>query len=385
MPTTHILLPHKEVMTEQNAGAIATIVAQNVHLSSSDQKFTVFGRPIDGPSMADISYQSLTPRHSWLSGRNIGIAKAYVHYLKSASQPDLVEVHGRAQVARYICQKRPDLPVVLYLHNDPREMKGSRNTQQRAWLMRHLAGIICVSEYIKSCFLEGLTTETSDSTKICAVLNGTKRHLDATQPKQNRMLIIGRMVPEKGILPACRAIAQVLAEHSDWGLDVVGGRHFKTERPSAYEIQIEKALAPIKEQVSLHGFQPSSVTRALQNKAAISIVPSLWAEPCGLTGLEALAAGSALLTTDRGGIPEYATGRANIIKLTGTELNNTAAEQTFVNKLADQLHLLITNKALREELQHRAWADFPFTAENMVVNTAKARQVFLSRFTNQTL
>ena len=372
-------------MTEQNAGAIAAVAAQIVRLSSSEQKFTVLGQPLNVPPMPEIPYQPLAPRHSWLSGQNIGLARAYVHYLKSASQPDLVEVHGRAQVARYICQRRPDLPVVLYLHNDPREMKGARTIQDRAWLMSHLAGIICVSEYIKHCFLDGLPAEAVDEAKICAVLNGTTRHLSAPQPKQNRILMIGRMVPEKGILPACRAIACVLPEHPGWGLDVVGGRHFKTESPSAYEAQIEQVLAPAQAQIHLHGFQPGSVTRGLQDKAAISIVPSLWAEPCGLTGLEALAAGSALLTTDRGGIPEYATGRAEIISLTGTELNDTAAEQKFVDKLAEHLRLLITDTAHREELQRQAWADFPFTAENMVVNTTKARQAFLSRFTNSAL
>ena len=385
LPYTHILLPHKEVMTDQNAGAIASIAAQNVRLSSPDQKFTVLGRQLDGPPMPDITYQPLAPRHSWLSGQNIGLARAYIHHLKSAPQPDIVEVHGRAQVARYICQKRPDLPVVLYLHNDPREMKGARNISDRVWLMTHLAGIICVSEHIKQCFLEGLSAAAVDEAKICAVLNGTTRHLCAPQPKQNRILIIGRMVPEKGILPACRAVASILDEHPDWCLDVVGGRHFKTETPSAYEEQIAQTLGPVQTQIHLHGFQPASVTQGLQDKAAISIVPSLWDEPCGLTGLEALAAGSALLTTDRGGIPEYATGRAEIIPLTGTELSDAEAEQKFEQNLATHLRLLMTNTAYREKLQRQAWADFPFTAENMVVNTTKARQAFLSRFTNPAL
>ena len=123
------------------------------------------------------------------------------------------------------------------------------------------------------------------------------------------------MVPEKGILPACRAITRVLTDFPEWTLDVVGGRHFKDAPPSDYEKQIEKAVFTMKRQVNLHGFQPVQVTKALQSKAAISVVPSLWDEPCGLTGLEALAAGSALVTTDRGGIPEYASGRAVMIKL----------------------------------------------------------------------
>ena len=193
------------------------------------------------------------------------------------------------------------------------------------------------------------------------------------------------MVPEKGILPACRAITRVLTDFPEWTLDVVGGRHFEDAPPSDYEKQIEKAVFTVKRQVNLHGFQPVQVTKALQSKAAISVVPSLWDEPCGLTGLEALAAGSALVTTDRGGIPEYASGRAVMIKLSGSERNNQSAEVAFQDALAQELQQLISDDKHREALQHKAINDFPFTTENMVVNANKARQVFLSRFTNTQL
>ena len=382
MPHTHILLPHKEVMTEENAGAIAAITAQNVRLSSPEFSFTVFGQTLNGRVMPGISYQPLVPHMNWLSGQNIGLARAYVHFLKTASSPDLTEVHGRAQVARYIARKRPDLPVILYLHNDPRTMKGAGSVTDRLWLMRHLAGIICVSDYIRACFLDGLPTAAHDDEKLCTVRNGTEHSVQTPTQKQNRILIVGRMVPEKGILPACRAAASVLVNQPDWHLDVVGGRHFKTEPVTSYEKQIEDALSGVGEQTKFWGFQPVSIVRELQNKAAISIVPSLWDEPCGLTGLEALAAGSALLTTDRGGIPEYATGRAEIVTSSGTELSNPAAEQIFIQNLADCLSKLITRKAHREQLQQTARTKFPFTAENMVVKANKTRQHLLSRFTN---
>ena len=163
------------------------------------------------------------------------------------------------------------------------------------------------------------------------------------------------------------------------------GKHFKQAPLSNYEQQIEKAVSAVKEQVHLHGFQPAKFTRDLQRKAAISIVPSLWNEPCGLTGLEALAAGSALLTTDRGGIPEYASGRAVMIKLSGTERVNRDAEAEFQDAMVQELNQLLFNDKHREALQQKAANDFPFTAENMVINANKARQVFLSRFTNTQL
>ena len=92
-------------------------------------------------------------------------------------------------------------------------------------------------------------------------------------PKEKSILIIGRMVPEKGILPACHAIAKVLEAFPDWQLHVVGGRHFRKTSPSNYEKQIEQAVYTIKGQVHLHGFQPAQFTRTLQKKAAISVYP----------------------------------------------------------------------------------------------------------------
>ena len=53
--------------------------------------------------------------------------------------------------------------------------------------------------------------------------------------------------------------------------------------------------------------------------------------------------------------------------------------------LAQELHQLINDRKLREDLQKNAFNDFPFTAENMVEKANKVRQDFLSRFTNTQL
>ena len=104
-----------------------------------------------------------------------------------------------------------------------------------------------------------------------------------------------------------------------------------------------------------------------------------------MTGLEALAAGSALITTNTGGIPEYARGRAVMINLSGTERDDQNAKVAFKNALAQELHRLINDRELRENFQKNAFSHFPFTAENMVDKANRVRQDFLSRFTNTQL
>ena len=65
--------------------------------------------------------------------------------------------------------------------------------------------------------------------------------------------------------------------------------------------------------------------------------------------LESLAAGCALITTRRGGIPEAAEGRALII------------DAPSVASFANGFDRLLGDAAFRQNLQQIAWQDFPFT------------------------
>ena len=69
--------------------------------------------------------------------------------------------------------------------------------------------------------------------------------------------------------------------------------------------------------------------------------------------LESLAAGCALLTTRRGGIPEAAEGRALII------------DTPSVENLANGFDKLLGDAVFRQNLQNIAWQDFPFTDTRM--------------------
>ena len=116
MTSIDILLPHKEMMADSNRGAIATVVSELVLNSASPEMFCVFGAPLSNP-IKGIDYRPISFYRKWLYGGNLGMAHAYLRSLKLENRnPDLIEVHGRAQVADLIAHKRPDLKVVLYLH-----------------------------------------------------------------------------------------------------------------------------------------------------------------------------------------------------------------------------------------------------------------------------
>ena len=360
-----LLLPHKEKFTATNAGAVASVVTDLVRASQTSDRFRVIGSAVEAP-FENIDFCPLAVRRRWLHGGNIGFAEAYLNMLQSQAAPDLVEVHGRCHVAAHIKAKRPDLRVALYLHNDPRDMKGGHTVAARATLLANMSAIICVSDYIKDCFLDGLDTHGALASKVHTARNGVDRTLAKPVKKTPMILFVGRMVAEKGVLELAEAASKILPQHPDWRICLVGAKGFEATGKSPYEQSVAAALKPLGPQAQMTGFLPPADVRVLQEQAAIIACPSVWQEPLGKTGLEALAAGSALLTTRRGGIPEVAEGRAHIVDAPDADM------------LAKSLQQLITDDTYRHQLQQAAWNDYPFTATQMAADAAAARMAAIN-------
>ena len=322
--------------------------------------------PIDTPK-PDVTYHGLDLRCLPWQSRNFGMAKAYLHHLKTSRRtPAIIEVHGRPQLALYIAKKRPDLKVVLYLHNDPREMKGAKSIAERQLLSQKLAGIISITHYVKSCFVDGLGDEAHYSARHFVNHLGVERLTETPQKKQKQLFLAGRMVPEKGILEACLGAVPVLKDHKEWQICLAGGKNFTDGALSAYEAKIKEALAPLGDQAIILGHQPLDKVRTLQQSSEICLVPSLWQEPGGLTVLEALSAGAALITTNKGGIPEFAHSRAILL------------DETSPCDFETAIRGLIEDPAAREALQKRAWDDYPFEAKQMSQRAADFRETLFS-------
>ena len=145
----------------------------------------------------------------------------------------------------------------------------------------------------------------------------------------------------------------MLKDHPEWEVVIAGARRFEDSTPGSYEGQIARALQPLGPRARMTGFLPIEQIRELQEEASIIACPSIWHDPMPKAVLEALAAGGALLTTRRGGIPEVAEGRAHIV------------DTPDVESFASALQRLVADQSYRETLQRAAWQDFPFTAARM--------------------
>jgi glycosyltransferase involved in cell wall biosynthesis len=119
----------------------------------------------------------------------------------------------------------------------------------------------------------------------------------AGSPRANTILLVGRLTQLKGVLPLLEAFRHV---RSGARLRIAGDGNARGEAEAAV------ARHPRREAIELMGALGPEQLAAAYQEAAVVVVPSLWPEPFGLVGIEALAAGRPVVTSGRGGVADWA-------------------------------------------------------------------------------
>lgn len=117
------------------------------------------------------------------------------------------------------------------------------------------------------------------------------------------ILFAGRVVRDKGSDSFVEACATALPRLPGWRGVMIGADRFGPDSPETPWLEQLRPRAAAAG-VEMWGYRPHAEVMAAMARAAIVVVPSRWPEPFGLTALEAMAAGAALLCAPRGGLPE---------------------------------------------------------------------------------
>lgn len=338
-----VVLPRRETYTAAGAGAVSICVRDICSASAYRERTVVLGAPVQAPFEAP-AFQPVIPAR-WLPGsRTARYLVGAVGVLRRMS-PALIEVHNRPQYIEVLRRRLPDVPLVLYQHNDPRDTKGMASAAARRRLLDRVQAAVCVSDYIRACLLDGLD-DYRGRDKVHVSLNGidTRTHgLPADRQKRNEVIFVGRVIPDKGALLFAEAVRQALPKLNGWRAVLVGGHWFgSASRVTDFQRQVMAHLEALGDQAEIAGYLTHDKVMERLQKAAIAVVPSLWDDPCPLTAVEAMASGCALITTARGGLPELA-GDAGWVLETPT-----------VDTLAAAIHTLATDPDRRGACQQAA-------------------------------
>jgi len=223
---------------------------------------------------------------------------------------------------------------------------------------RHAAGradiIIAVSGFTKSQVVALLGIPES---KVRVVHHGTRLLSFPELPRENVILNVGAIQKRKNIGPLVEAFETV---DSEWRLVLAGSAGY-----GAREIMERIARSPARSRIFVLGYVSPIDLAAWYRKAMIFAFPSL-DEGFGMPLLEAMAAGTPIVTSNCSSLPEVAGDAALLVAPGDTDA------------LAGALHDLTGNVELRRNLAQRGISRArSFTWEQAVEQTWQVYQELL--------
>ena len=328
-----ILLPYKENFSHKSAGAVSIFVNDTNQLSIFKKNIKVYGSTKDRITLKN--YTNINLKKNFFYSTTAQYIKKFIKLTKD-KKVDILEVHNRPNYINYLdnifkCKK------ILYFHNDPQDMQGSKSIDQRINLLNKADKIVFNSNWSKSRFLESLP-DTLNFDKISVIHQSTSNVKINFKKKKNIISFIGKLNTSKGYDIFGGAILKILDTHPNWKSIVIG------DEPREKLNFKHKNLKQL-------GYKKNTYVLNKLKEVSISVVPSKWDEPFGRSSLEAASRGCALIISNTGGLNET-TKDALIIK-------NITAKDIY-----KKIDYLIKNKGFRQNLQKNAYKNFKLTNQH---------------------
>ena len=325
-----ILLPYKENFSPIYAGAVSLFVKDTTKISKYKKIITIYGNT-NLKKVYKLNYKNIHLKKNIIQS---GSKKYVDEFLKCENQSpsDLIEIHNRPNYFHMIYNKKISQKIVLYFHNDPLTMTGSRSVGDRKKLLTNTAKIIFNSYWSKKRFLEGIKGFDINSEKMVVIYQSTDPAYVDVNRKKNWITFVGKLNRAKGYDLFGRAVLKILNKYKNWEAVVIGDEprltlHFKHKR------------------LRNLGFQNHDEVLKIFKKTSIAVACSRWDEPLGRTSIEASSRGCATIISNKGGLPETVT-HGIILK----ELN--------VDSVYSSIKNLIENKKKRIEIQKLSIKNF---------------------------
>ncbi len=157
--------------------------------------------------------------------------------------------------------------------------------------------------------------------------------------EEDLVLFVGRMTPEKGLLELVQAVGRT---HSNPTLLAVGTDSALWSRADQAEINREAENWGVR--LETQGWSSPRELRSAYSRAKVVAFSSVWPEPFGLVGIEAMAHGKPVVAFDGGGVADWLEhGRTGYL-----------VARSDVMAFARCLDLLLADRGLRRRMGERA-------------------------------
>ena len=299
------ILPYKENYTTSKAAAASLWVSEFFKYSKFKKNNFIFGST-DSKDYLSKNYINIDINlKSKLSSSTIEYCNKFIIKSKRFNF-DIIEIHNRPLVYTFLSRKIKS-KFILYFHNDPLSMKGSKSIKERQLLINSIDKIIFVSKWVQKRFFLHLDQKLITKTEVIYPSIHLEKKL---YQKKNRIVFVGKLNPSKGYDIYRDAITKILDEYSNWEAFSIGDE--SRNKPLINHPQ-HKELGFLNHRQVLNFLKFSQ----------IAVVPSRWEEPFGRTALESSSRGCATIISNRGGLPETTDYGIILEKLNYQELYNS--------------------------------------------------------------
>ena len=343
-----ILLPYKENFSAKYAGAVSLFVNDTTKQSAYKKNTYIYGNMIYDNALSK-NYINLNLDKKFYQSSSKQYVQSFIEYEKKINS-NIIEVHNRPNYIKLI-KKNFKHKLILYFHNDPLTMNGSKSTKDRLFLLNNIDKIIFNSNWSKNRFFVNLPNKKLLEQKTSVCYQSAPQTKIDFKKKEKIISFVGKLNSAKGYDLFGNAIIKILNQHNNWKAIVIG------DEPREKLIFKHKNL-------TVAGFKNNTYILNFLKRVSISVVCSRWNEPFGRTSLEAASRGSAVIISNRGGLPETAKDAIILKSLTSENLFNT-------------IEKLIKNKNLLLNLQKKNYLHFEFNHKFITAIIDKIRKQFL--------
>ena len=324
-----ILLPYKENYSPTYAGAVSLFVNSTSKISSFKNEITVYGNTHLKEKFSQNYINIPLGKNALFKSQSRDYINKFAELITDKTI-DILEIHNRPNYIKLI--KNINSKIVLYFHNDPLSMIGSKYSQERKNLLLICEKIIFNSEWSKKRFLENLEGIYAKSLKLEVIHQSINKEKVDINKKLKLITFVGKLNSAKGYDLFGKTIIKILNMHKDWKSIVIG------DEP-------REDLNFKHKNLKIMGFQSHKKVLEIFKKTSIAVACSRWEEPFGRTSLEASSRGCAVIISNRGGLPETIT-------------NGVIIRDLNIKNLYKAIEDLIINKKKRKKIQTLSLKNF---------------------------
>ena len=129
-----ILLPYKENFSPDYAGAVSLNINETLKISKYRNSTLVFGNT-KYKNIFKLKYKNISLDKKLFQSQNRKYVEEFIKF-ENKRNSDLIELHNRPVYLSYLNQILQKKTYILYFHNDPLTMNGSKTISDRIFLMK---------------------------------------------------------------------------------------------------------------------------------------------------------------------------------------------------------------------------------------------------------